>query len=318
MSFQVDHELVPKPQDRRQWGAVSLRQEKPERRVGNSRRRSCAMTPFHCSNSSTVDIIQPSEDQSDGVIVPRKSPLPTVSAWQVEFVRLIGFPANPAVLLDQNWWVGVAGSKPDDFVSIRSKELRDDRGTFEGALLSVTVDFNRVIWEARPPAVVDQSGIFPTFDGPFREKLDWFTALLDPWLTATCPPLLRLAFSAKLLQPAATTQGAYRVLATHLPGVSFDPPPNDFLLQLNRRKEKSAVVESVPINRVSTWSRMNIAVWREPGKPFKWPDRCYSALELDINTAPESFESLPKAALPRLFKELASLGVEIAERGDRP
>lgn len=248
--------------------------------------------------------------------VLRKGPLPTVSTWRVEFARLIAFPASPAVFLDQTWWSDLAGEQPADFVSTRKKELRDDRGSFQGALLSLTVDFRRVIWEARPPAVVDQSGNFPTFDGPIREKLDWFVALLNPWLTTSCPPLHRLAFSAKLLQPAVTQEEAYRVLAAHLPTVSLDPPPSDFLLQINRRKEKSDVVDGLPINRVSTWSKMNAAVLLE-GKAFKWPEKCYSALELDINTAPERAD-LPLDALPRLFRELASLGIELAERGDNP
>jgi hypothetical protein len=56
----------------------------------------------------------------------------------------------------------------------------------------------------------------------------------------------------------------------------------------------------------------------EPGMPFQWPDRCYSALELDINTAPERTGALPAGSLPRLFQELASLGVDIAEHGDIP
>ncbi len=63
---------------------------------------------------------------------------------------------------------------------------------------------------------------------------------------------------------------------------------------------------------------MNIAIVIEPGKRFEWPERCYSALELDINTAPEWPQVLPPASLPRLFGELATLGFDIAERGDRP
>jgi hypothetical protein len=99
--------------------------------------------------------------------------------------------------------------------------------------------------------------------------------------------------------------------------VTLDPPPNDFLLQINRRKEKSEIAEGVSINRVCTWSRMNVAIHIEGGKAFKWPDRCYTALELDINTAPERAAPLPRDSLPGLFKELAALGIEIAEHGDR-
>lgn len=245
-----------------------------------------------------------------------KGLLQAASAWRVEFVRLIAFPASPAVFLDQSWWKDLTGEQPE--VATRKKELRDDRGIYQGILLSLNIDFRRVIWEARPPAVVDESGNFPTFDGPIREKLAWFVHLLKPWLAASCPPLHRLAFSAKLLQPAATAKEAYRILAAHLPLVTLDPPPNDFLLQINRRKDNSDIVDGLAINRLSTWSRMNVAIHTELGKTFRWPDRCYSAVELDINTAPERAELLPGGSLPRLFKELASLGIEIAEGGDSP
>jgi hypothetical protein len=164
--------------------------------------------------------------------------------------------------------------------------------------------------------VVDQSGNFPTLDGPFQDKIGWFVQLLNPWLMTSCPPLLRLAFSAKLLQPAASAKEAYRVLAFHLPTVNLDSNPSDFLLQINKRKEKSDIVDGLPINRVCTWSKMNVAIVVEPGRPFQWPDRSYSALELDINTAPERTEVLPGDSLPRLFQELASLGRDIAEHGD--
>ena len=48
----------------------------------------------------------------------------------------------------------------------------------------------------------------------------------------------------------------------------------------------------------------------------KTPVRPLNAKIVDINTAPERTETLPQDALHRLFQELASLGVEIAERGD--
>jgi hypothetical protein len=252
--------------------------------------------------------------------VPKKSRLPAVSAWQLEFVRLIAFPTSPPFFIEQNWLQELAskrGEQPEDYVRTTKKQSREDRGSFQGALFSLTADLGQVIWEARSPDIVDVSGQFPTL-GPFRETIDWFVDMLSLWLPTSCPPLVRLAFSAKLLQPAANAKEAYGVLARFLPAVKLDSNLNDFLLQINRRKETSKVVEGLPINRVSTWSKMNVAMFIEPGKPFNWREECYSALELDINTAPEKADILPRELLPRLFRELASLGVDIAERGDRP
>jgi hypothetical protein len=237
-------------------------------------------------------------------------------AWQLEFVRLIAFPASLTGCFEQEWWKELAGKPPDDFVSTRRKEAREDKGTFQGAMLSLNVAIPHLIWEARPPAVVDESGNFPTFEEQYRERLDWFAKLLNRWLKASCPALLRLAFSAKLLRPAANATEAYRALADQLPKVDLEPNPNDFLLQINRRKPSSEVVPGLGINRVCSWSKMNIAILVEPGTPFTWPDRCYSALELDINTAPERAAVLPRNSLPSLFDELKSLGLDIAEHGD--
>jgi hypothetical protein len=249
------------------------------------------------------------------VNVPTPDQLPVASAWQLEFVRLIAFPLSPPDFHDKEWWNEVTGKQPEEYISTRKAGYRYDRGHFQEAWLSLMVEPNRIIWEARPPTVVDESGIFPTLGGPVREKLSWFAELLAPWLTTSCPPIRRLALNAKLLQPVASAKEAYQILANYLPIVNLDTNPNDFLLQINRRKG-SDTVKDVPIDRVSTWSRMNIGVLMQPGMPFKWPDRCYSALELDINTAPERAVALPSGSLPRLFQELASLGADIAERGD--
>jgi hypothetical protein len=248
--------------------------------------------------------------------VAKKGRLSATSAWQLEFVRLIAFPTSPPVFLDQEWWKELAGEQPEDYVSTRKSESRDERGSFQGVLLSLTVDLTRIVWEVRPAAVVDQSGNFPTLEGPFQQKFGWFVDLLNPWMTTSCPPLLRLAFSAKMLQPTASAQEAYRVLTMHLPIEGLlRSSPNDFLLQVNRRK-KSKIVHDLPINRVSTWSKMNVAIMTQPGRLFEWPDRCYCALELDINTAPERTEILPSDLLSRLFQELMTLGADIAAHGD--
>jgi hypothetical protein len=248
-----------------------------------------------------------------------KGRLPATSAWQLEFVRLIAFPAEPPLYLDQHWWQDLASGQPEDFVSTRKKNTREDRGSFQEVVLSLTVDLSRVVWLVQPPGEFgDLPGNLPTL-GPFREKVDWFVELLSPWLANSCPPLQRLAFGGKLLQAAATQQEAYRVLAAHLPAVTLDPNPNDFILQINRRKN-SSVVDGLPLNRVSTWSKLNAAFFVEspPGTPFKWPDKCYSALELDINTAPEKTEIIPPQSLPQLIREMAALAAEIAEHGDVP
>jgi hypothetical protein len=241
------------------------------------------------------------------------------SAWQLEFVRLVAFPATPPLFTDQHWWEDLAAEQPGDFVSTRKKHSREDRGSFQGAILSLSVDLSRVAWLVEPAGEpVELTGNLPVL-GPLQEKVDWFIDLLTPWLANSCPPLVRLAFAGKVLRSVANAKEAYQVLAAHLPRVNLDPNPNDFLIQINRRKA-STVVDGLLLNRVCTWSKFSVtySVDSPAGTPFSLPGHCYSTLELDINTAPERTEILPPQSLPRLFRELASLGVEIAERGDSP
>jgi hypothetical protein len=245
----------------------------------------------------------------------------SASAWQLEFARLVAFPAEPPSL-SQPWWQELTSEQPDDFVSTRKKHAREDRGTIEGGILSLEVDLAHVVWLVQPSGKLEEAAdaSLPTI-GPFRDKIAWFVELVSPWLAKSCPPLVRLAFMAKLLQRAAGPQDAYRILGAplHLPDEIFAPAPNDFALQINRRRH-STVVSGLEVNRLSTWSKFALAVSVETGPTasLRWSDSCYAALELDVNTAPERAELLPQQFLPRLFRELASLGVEIAERGDVP
>jgi hypothetical protein len=235
-------------------------------------------------------------------------------AWQLEFARLIAFPAEPALGLKQNWWQELVGSQPDDYTLTRTKGSYEERGPFQDVGLSLTIDPHHIEWLIEPLVKIDESdGRLPTV-GPFREKLGWFTRSMLPWL-AKAPPLRRIAFAGKLLQPADTQEEVYRALERLLPSVKLTPRPNDFLYHVNRRRN-SKVVNGLEVNRMSTWSKLNVLFSVSPGTPFTWPEKGYSAVQLDINTAPEKGGILPSELLPALFEELVTLGLEIAERGD--
>jgi hypothetical protein len=240
---------------------------------------------------------------------------PGAPAWQLEFARVIAFPGEPALGLKQTWWQVVASAQPDDYTLTQTKGSHEERGTFQDVGLSLTIEHHRIEWLVEPlgtPAEAD--GRLPTI-GPFRERIPWFASLMAPWLADLAPPVLRLAFVCKLLQPADTQEEVYRVLQRLLPRVNLTPRPNDFLFHVNRRRNSRAV-GGVEINRMSTWSKLNVLLSVEPGKPFTWPEKGYSAVQVDINTAPEKGELLPAKALPGLFAELVGLGLEIGERGD--
>jgi hypothetical protein len=236
-----------------------------------------------------------------------------LSAWQLEFARLFAYPAKAVDLTEPLHWWQVLTGRPANLEYRQSPYSGMCADTVNGAKLSMRIDSRSILWEFNSLAT---AGDIPTI-GPFREKIDWLLEFFTPWLATSCPPIRRLAFNCKLLQAAATQRDAFRILAAHLPMVKLEPNPNDFTLQINRRTS-SAVVEGLPINRLSTWAKMNIVFSVEPGKPFEWPEKCYSALELDINTAPEKMEVLPGKFLPALLRELTEHAVKIAQRGETP
>lgn len=234
--------------------------------------------------------------------------------WHLEFVRLVAFPTEPLFSVGQDWWKEVASELPDNFVSTQKQTVREYRGSFRDAILTLRLDALRLDWLLQPNAEPGEfPGSYPTL-GPFREKIDWFVGLLSPWLAKSCPALMRLAFTGKLLQAAATQEEAYRLLGACLPDVDLSRNPNDVFFQVNRRR-MSAVVSGLPLNRVSAWSKLNVDRTNPSGP---WPENCYAALEVDMNTAPERLESLPRESLLPLLRELAMLGIEIANHGDIP
>jgi hypothetical protein len=248
---------------------------------------------------------------------PESGALLGTSDWQLEFARLVVFPIDPPLFLEQQWWQDITSEQPEESVSNRKNNYREEKGSFEGMVLSLRIEPSRVDWLIQPGAGIDeQFGDYPTI-GPFREKVEWFVGLLSPWLDKSCPPIQRLAFTGKLLQPASSAQEAYRLLGAYLPTAKLDTNPDDFLFQVNRRR-RSNVLPALPLNRISAWSKLNLALAMQPKSSFTWPEKCYSAVEFDINTPPESAAVLPHKSLPPLFRELASLAIEIAENGDTP
>jgi hypothetical protein len=237
--------------------------------------------------------------------------------WELEFARLIAFPTSSSLLVKQNWWRELVPEVPNDFTVSGNGTYQDWRGTFEGKLLALTITERHVVWEVRSPALVGQSGYFPTV-GRFQEQLRWFLNLMSPWLGKSCPPVARIAFSAKLLHATTAVHDTYRILGNCLPAIKaiLDPNPNDFALQINRRKA-SGLVPGLAFNRFSTWAKMNLATLVEPGRPLKWNESgSYCTLELDVNTPPEYAHILPRERLPELFRELAESGIHLAEYGD--
>jgi len=248
---------------------------------------------------------------------------PDPTAWQAQYLRLITFPTEPWVAREQNWWQDLAGAEPES--STRKRHEREVVGIYQGFSLSLSIDLLRIQWSMAPridPSVAQDQ---PPTLGQFIERQNWFTGLMNEWLVQ-CPPVKRIAFAGTLLQPVQDHAEGYRRLDQYLRCVDVDPNSSDLMYRVNRRSPSVTGIPDLSMNRLSTWSvaRITMAIGvqllgdlgYQTGQQMVRDDTFACALDLDINTAPEFPRELPHDDLPRIFTELADLGVEIATRGD--
>ena len=109
------------------------------------------------------------------------------------------------------------------------------------------------------------------------------------------------------------------MLRGYLPAVEISVDSSDFLYQINRRRP-SRVVDGITLNRLSKWSvqkAQGVTVLGD-GTVERQPIEFSCRTELDINSAPEHTDELPKACLQDLFIECVELADELAVRGDVP
>jgi hypothetical protein len=247
---------------------------------------------------------------------------PGPEVWQAQNLRLIAFPREPQFAVRQNWWQQLTGADPENVLEKRQKQEREESGSFQGSLLTLSLDLLRIQWTVSPRFDIENlPGVqVPPVLGSFMEKQAWFRGLMEQWLQH-CPPIHRLAFTASLLQSVPDHQAGYRMLDRYLRWVDLDPQSSEFLYRINRRAN-STVVQGMGINRLSTWLVGKFAVvvrivaGGHPEQQVQPTETFACAVELDINTAPEFQGPLPHADLPRIFAELVAAGVEIARRGD--
>ena len=249
---------------------------------------------------------------------------PTVSIWQAESLRFTIFPLPTVVIGEPTWWQDLIGELPEKRVATPKRGVLQEEGNFDGGRLILNIQPMRIDWLLTTGS--GQEGGLETFPnvGPFAESLKTFLALIDRWIQSeTFPPVKRVALGAVLLQPVESKQLAYERLAKYLPKVELDASnSSEFFYQINRPRASTSGIAKLKINRLSKWSVMS---WRSAvvavtpvslEQAAMGPEVFTCRLELDINTAPDFSEMLPREMLPRILQELANVGQEIAQDGD--
>lgn len=249
--------------------------------------------------------------------------LPDVEGWGPRVLRLSAFTQTPTLAAEQNWWQEVVGEAPEE--SNRKRTERVDVGMVDGRHLSLRITQFKVDLIVRPRIqpedLLDDPA--PPLLGPLTENCEWFTKRAEAWFRcAGVPPIVRLAFGAKLSRPVENHDTGYRLLDQYLPSVTISPESSDFFYRINRRRPSQSI-SGLSVNRLTEWGVSSHTVQGavltgdpEPVPVIETPEKLTCFLHLDMNTDRYRKEPLPATDLPRLFRELVDLGVEIARDGD--
>lgn len=241
---------------------------------------------------------------------------PPLNAWQVEFLRATAF-TNDVISpsYTDELWAKVVGTDAESVSRKPALATFSASGPIDGAMLNLSVSPGRIDWLLAPAtveAVLEQSlGAFENQDNQFADRL-------SSWLQFPSVTVTRIALGELLRLPTPSRIAAYRTLGTFLPRIAPDPESSqDFLYQINRPRQSRAL-PGLLINRLTKWAaiQLNIAL---VGNNKLGSSQQFVRLELDLSTDKDSQRDLSKDnGLSPLFRELQSMGREIATGGDIP
>ena len=245
--------------------------------------------------------------------------------WYTEELRLSVFLIDAIDPEKAHFWESLLGEMPDEVYNRPPQQQVREEGPFLNGRLRVEVSINRVDWRLLPAPGIEQHHGLPPVVGSYDALEQDFRDLMLRWL-ADCPPLHRLGYGSELLLPAENLPDACRKLDGLLRRVDVEPEnTHDFLYRINRRRASHCGVEGLKINRLSTWSAVQVieALVDVSGDGEKAPkvtrqpnSRGICRLEFDVNTIPEFDRALDKDVVPKVFNELVDAGNEIATKGD--
>ena len=247
--------------------------------------------------------------------------------WYAEELRLSVFLIDAIDPARRSFWEPLIGEAPEEVYNRPQQQQVREEGPFLNGRLRVEMSVNRVDWRLLPaPGIVHHRGLPPVV-GAYDGLEQGFRDLMLRWL-ADCPSFHRLGYGSELLLPTGSLPDAYRKLDSLLRRVDVEPEnTHDFLYRINRRRASHCGIDGLQINRISTWSAVQIIETlvdvsgggeRTPKVTRQPNPGGICRLELDINTIPEFDGELDKGVVLEIFNELVDAGNEIASKGDVP
>jgi hypothetical protein len=222
---------------------------------------------------------------------------------------------EPSPSEQQDWWRDVTRS---DCESVRKRHERIDVGEFNGCALRLTCDLVRINWSVGAAVKLEDDVEWRPTVGPFEQTMKWFSPLMENWLSESCPPIRRLAFIGKIARWTPNMAAANHLLSQLLPSLPIGEDAIDVQYRINRQRHSASCL-GLTLNRLSTWTPFRfdtqLEVMGSPGRSVK-SEFFGCMLILDMSTDADKKDELAKDVLVPLWRELVSLGSEIAHRGD--
>lgn len=241
-----------------------------------------------------------------------------MTPWKVQSLRVTVFlhsevASIPSVLE----WEHLTGAKPENVMNRGQQQVQE--GPLRPGRLLLQKQMGRldVIYGGfpRPDEAEDPVATL----GNLEEAWNGLRAI-TPALLKSLGPVVRLALGTELVQPAETTQAAYRILVDHIRSQSFElQGGQEFVYQINRPR-KSEVSPPLLLNRLTRW---NASSWQpvafELGagpRVLTGPPKVGAVITTDINTDSDRTTPLQPDKLSVLLEELLNLTAEIRDKGD--
>lgn len=252
-------------------------------------------------------------------------PILPLNEWTAEQLRLTAFSNAAAPESRVAWWRAAAGDEPEESTASPKKGAFQAAGDFGAGKLVLRMEPRRIDWLQLQIPVADDHASGDPFAGvgSWSEALVGFTAAVKRWLALEdLPEIDRLAFGSIIHHAVETRAEGYEKIGAYLPVVP-DPSTSDFLYQINYPVESQSGVEGLRLNRLSKWSVAAIKSFNlslSPTRPITTTERkavFALRLELDVNTNPESQQSIPAARLGAVYDELVHHAMLLASEGLR-
>lgn len=246
--------------------------------------------------------------------------------WTAEQLRCSAFILRGDSQPADYWWRKLAEAEPEQVTSNPRLGSSQAVGGFGPGTFVVSTQPDRVDWFLGPPPIEAISIQGPAATAPTPpsiggagEAFEVFSGISKRWLAFDeIPNLNRLALGGVLSHQEENKHAAYLRLPDYVP-VQVDPNSSDFLYQISLPTQSRSKIEGLTINRLSKWAvtMFKLIALNAPGGPLTHDLKTTIALrsEIDVNTAQEYQNELPKDRLIEIFDELVDYGRDLIANG---